>query len=264
MEKIYTALVVDDDEDICNAVTRRLNAINHKCDCAFDYSSAMDYFEAKKYDYIILDMELPIRAGGPVMVDTGLVALKTFRKKYGIDELPIIVFTSKLYVPGNAGSICNNCLEHKANCIVEKAAFTSGNKTLETAIMNALNQNVGDLKSSSSRTNDWFLRIPSEDGNKMTWKTIARNGQEHFCTAGPGTIRGRLLDCIYRRLDKGNIVCDMDLILASKTWGEETYYSEDGNASRGPMKNHVSYFRTKLGMKITFVKNGIKIEQPDE
>ena len=61
MNRKYKALVVDDDEDICNAVSLLLKAEDHVCNCANDLNTAKDLFARNKYDYVILDMELQLR-----------------------------------------------------------------------------------------------------------------------------------------------------------------------------------------------------------
>ena len=59
----FTALVIDDDEGICAEITERLAVINHTCRCVNNVMAAKEYLEKETCDYIILDMELPLKYG---------------------------------------------------------------------------------------------------------------------------------------------------------------------------------------------------------
>lgn len=267
MNKKYKALVVDDDEDICNAVSALLKAKNHDCNCANDLNTAKDLFARNKYDYVILDMELPIRMGGPLMIDTGMLFLSLIREKYTKEKMPVIVLTSKMNTPENIGSISDHCCREDANRVIQKAMlYDVGRYSLD----NAINEVVEKREYSSNRqTNgEWLFRIPNEKSTKMTWKTVAMNGHERSYPIGTGTIRGRLLDCIYRMLDKGDVICISDLIAASGQWNHEKLFSDEKDKtvwlSRGPMKSHAAFYKRELGIKITFLKNGIRVEQPED
>ena len=263
MNKKIKALVVDDDEDICIIVSNQLKKIGHESDCAHDYETAMELFKNKKYDYVLLDMEIPFRPGGASFIEGGMQALATIRSKYDRDQLPVIVFTSKLNSQETAGPICKRCVKDDVNDIILKSELNLENHIFEKTILDVLGNKSG-IPKMLSESREWLFRIPSEVGSKMTWRTRAKNGYERSYVLDVGTIRSRLLDCIFRSLDKGNVISEIDLITASRYWNKETYSPAGVGASRGPMKNHASFFRTKLGMKITFVPNGIKVEQPDE
>ena len=264
MNRKYKALVVDDDEDICNAVSLLLKAKDHVCNCANDLNTAKDLFARNKYDYVILDMELPIRMGGPLMIDTGMLFLSMIREKFTKDELPVIVLTSKMNTPENAGSISDHCCRENANRVIQKAMlYDTGRYSLDNAISEVVEKREYCSRN-EAKDGEWLFRIPNEKSLKMTWKTIALNGKERSYSIGTGTIRGRLLDQIYRTLDKGNVVCITDLIAASGQWRYDTLFSEDGSLSRGPMKSHAAFYKRTLGIKITFLKNGIRVEQPED
>ncbi len=263
MNNKIKALVVDDDEDICIIVSNQLKKIGHESDCAHDYETAMEMFKNIKYDYVLLDMEIPFRPGGASFIDGGMQALATIRSKYDREQLPVIVFTSKLNSQETAGPICKRCVKDDVNDIILKSELNLENHIFEKTILDVLGNKSGTPKA-LPESREWLFRIPSEVGSKITWKTKAKNGYERFCDIGVKTIHSRLLDCIYRMLDKGDVIAEMDLITASKYWDKKIYSPAGVGASRGPMKNHASFFRTKLGMKITFVPNGIKVEQPDE
>ncbi len=112
---------------------------------------------------------------------------------------------------------------------------------------------------------EWLFREVSRSNPKMMiWKTVSKKGRERFYPVEITSIRGRLLDCINKMRFRGPVIFHTDLIEASNSWCERTYYAENGGAPRGPLKGHVARLRKVLGMKITYVENGIRVEQPEE
>ncbi|MCP4135529.1 MAG: response regulator [bacterium] len=56
-------LVVDDDNAVRVLINDILNKNGFNCDCAADGFLAIDYFEKKKYDLVLLDIFLPGKDG---------------------------------------------------------------------------------------------------------------------------------------------------------------------------------------------------------
>ncbi len=263
MNKKLRALVVDDDEDICLVVSRILKNMGHESVCAYDYETAMELFENNRFDYVVLDMELPFRAGGPMVIDAGMQALATIRNKYDKNQMPVFVFTSKLDSLETAGPICRQCSRKDANDVILKSEMNSKKHVFEKTILEGLG-NRTSIPKVLSNSKEWLFRIPHENGTKMTWTTRAKNGRERSYDLGLGTIRGRLLDCIYMSLDKSNVICKADIIVASRHWKSDVYSPKDKGPSRGPMKGHAAFFKKQLGIKITIRSEDIIVEQPDE
>ena len=65
-------------------------------------------------------------------------------------------------------------------------------------------------------------------------------------------------------LPRGPVITHTDLISVSQAWNRDSYFADNGGAPRGPLKSHVCELRSKHGMKITYVSNGIKVEQPED
>ena len=78
----FTALVIDDDEGICAEITERLAVIDHTCHCVNNVMAAKEYLENETCDYIILDMELPLKYGDIPEICVGERYLKILRGQY--------------------------------------------------------------------------------------------------------------------------------------------------------------------------------------
>lgn len=78
-------LIVDDAEDLVDAVQHRLRRSGYAIDWAKDGSAAIDDLERETYDLVILDLTLPILSGQHV--------LKQFRRRD--KRTPVLVLTAR-------------------------------------------------------------------------------------------------------------------------------------------------------------------------
>lgn len=259
----YKALVVDDDVDICRYVSNRLKAMGHESDCVNCIEDARSFVNGNRYDYVILDMELPVRYGAPPDVSTGVFFLSTLREKFKRDELPVIVITAKMD-NGQNRDLPSRIFYEEANDMLLKPLEETGDHTLEDSILKFVEKRKGAEPAASIRK-EWLFRDPEEnDQSVMHWRTVAKDGTVRRYTVAVNSIRGRLLYCINKMRFKNPVIYHMDLITASSAWSMKTYYPSKGGAPRGPLKGHVAAFRRELGMKITYVENGITVEQPED
>ena len=92
-------LQIEDDSNTAESVEMILRAEGHACDTARSGEIALDLVRATEYDLILLDIGLPgmdgyevlnqIRRAGvttPVIVQSGLVLLKTKVKDLGVED----------------------------------------------------------------------------------------------------------------------------------------------------------------------------------
>ncbi len=88
------ALIVEDDPEIREALADRLESLGH------DYHPASSQVEARErlsrctYDYILLDLELPIRIGRPPSITVGKNILREIRESDRHIGVPILVVTA--------------------------------------------------------------------------------------------------------------------------------------------------------------------------
>ena len=86
------ALVVDDDPDILVEVTERLEAIGHRSTGVNSVEEARATLVQGGWDYLVLDLEIPMKFGRPNRVENGLALLAEINQKDG--HLPVVVITA--------------------------------------------------------------------------------------------------------------------------------------------------------------------------
>lgn len=88
------ALIIEDDPEIREALADRLESLGH------DYHPASSQVEARErlsrctYDYILLDLELPIRIGRPPSINVGKNILREIRESERHPGVPVLVVTA--------------------------------------------------------------------------------------------------------------------------------------------------------------------------
>lgn len=251
----YTALVIDDDEGICTEITERLAVINHACHCVNNVMAAKEYLENEDCDYIILDMELPLKYGDVPEIGVGERYLKILRGQYPKEEMPILVITAHA---ARRADLASNAIFNDATDFILKPLQQEGEHTLESSIAKFVDK--CSLSTSTNPCEPWLSR--RSQGKKMIWRAVAKNGNVHEFEVGGAAIRCMLLDCIFKNYRKSPIINHYD-IMETCGWNSKAYFAKNGGAPRGPLKGHVEVLRKDFGLDITYVDNGIKVCQPE-
>lgn len=90
----YRALVVDDDPKIRETVAEILHSLGHVLDAADSQEEARTFLASGKYDYVLLDLELPVRPGsGFARLVNGENLLTEIRVNAATRVTPVIVMT---------------------------------------------------------------------------------------------------------------------------------------------------------------------------
>jgi len=134
-------LVVDDNEDNRDMLSRRLKRHGFWVDVAEDGSKALELIDAQKFDLVLLDIMMP--------GISGLDVLKRVRERHSITDLPVIMATAKDHTEDIVGA-----LKMGANDYVTKP--------LDFAVVMARVQTHLAIKRLSELKDD-FLRIASHD-----------------------------------------------------------------------------------------------------
>lgn len=251
----YKALVIDDDEGICESIAARLDILEHGCDCAHSVKEAKELLRTNEYNYMILDMEIPNEFGKPPDVTIGERFLKVLRSRFPKDTMPILVITAHAARDINIGP---TVVFNGATDFILKPLALEGEHTLETSIAKFVG--YGDGIPKADIEGDWLTRTPK--GEKMLWRTIARNGHVREYLLDAGSLRCKVLDCIFILHRKSPVICHQD-IMDRVGWHCKAYYAKNGGAARGPLRGHVAALRKTLGMNIAYYEHGIKITQPE-
>jgi len=87
------ALVIDDDEEIVHEVVDILDSLNHDHDSAGDQEAARNLLADNKYDYVLLDLEIPVKPRRLSRIENGKNLLAEMRATPGMETVPVIVMT---------------------------------------------------------------------------------------------------------------------------------------------------------------------------
>lgn len=129
------ALVVDDDQAILDDVKDRLESLGHTCDCVSSQNEAHALIRKRPYDYVLLDLEIPVQYGKPTRIQNGQNLLRQIRSTKGYENTPVIVITAHGHdSPDLATEVMRG---HAADDFVRKP-FPEAGHTLEKAVTEAL------------------------------------------------------------------------------------------------------------------------------
>jgi CheY-like chemotaxis protein len=91
---IHKALIIDDDPGIVEEVADIVESLGHESASAECMHSARERLGSDRYDYILLDLEIPVRAGRNIArIQNGVNLLKEIRDDPATGRLPVIVMT---------------------------------------------------------------------------------------------------------------------------------------------------------------------------
>lgn len=170
-------LIIEDDKDLCHAVSWQLQQEGHLVDCCHDGGEAMLYIRQAIYDLILLDCMLPgedglhilrsIRAGGnltPVIILSALgeVDDRVTGLNAGADDYLVKPFA----YPELAARIAS--LFRRQNAF-EDTSLSYGDLSLDSAENSLI---CGDKKCALSRTEGDLMRLLLQAGDKTTERTV--------------------------------------------------------------------------------------------
>lgn len=96
MSNLPQALIVDDDPSIIQTVGDIVRSLDHDADTASDIAAAKECLAAKNYDYLVLDMKIPVSSDRKFgRRENGRNLIQTLRGNPDTVDLPIIVITGE-------------------------------------------------------------------------------------------------------------------------------------------------------------------------
>ena len=249
--KSLKARVVDDDEQILARMKDRVLDLGHECDAVGSVYEAEGLVQDNQYDYVVLDMELPLRYGDLPSPAVGNQFLNGLRSRF--KTLPIFVVTGK---EEKYTDLPKDAIFFGATAYFRKPVPTTGPLSLEAAIK----KHVVDPLNEQETSGKWLSC--EDNGSTVKWKSVAKNGNPRFYQVKSGSIRATVLYRILQHIPDDPLVPHSELKKAGG-WGSPEYFPKGKGASKGVIRGHVQALRKELGLVIAYSDFGIIVEQPE-
>ena len=133
------ALVIDDEPAILDDVRDRLRSLGHSCDGAGCQEAAQKCLKRRAYDYILLDMQIPVKYGRPSRIQNGRNLLREIRAMKEHRDVQVIVMTAHGRDGPDLATEVLRGRDDRADDFVNKP-FPDCGHTIEKAIMDALSR----------------------------------------------------------------------------------------------------------------------------
>jgi CheY-like chemotaxis protein len=154
------ALVIDDDPDILEAVSDILESLGHEYELANSVESARQCLESNEYSYVLLDLEIPVRAGRTLArIENGENLLQEIVERTGTQRTPTVIVMTAHGTDGP--DLAVDVMKKGARDYVTKPFKTSGHRTLDKSIRAALATSTSVLP--PARTTAELPRSPHTD-----------------------------------------------------------------------------------------------------
>lgn len=135
------ALLIEDNPRVLESVKDIVDSLGHDYDTASSQDEARQLIDSQKYDYVLLDLEIPVKLGrNAARIQNGMNLLAELDDKYG-KQVPVIVTTGH---GTDSPHICRECMKSGAIDFVPKP-FPDTGMTLDKTILEALTR-VGQQK----------------------------------------------------------------------------------------------------------------------
>lgn len=196
------ALVIEDDEEIRNIVVERLDSLGHDSDAVGSQSEARKKIENRRYDYILLDLEIPMRFGRPSDIAIGKNVLAEIRSSENNSTTPVLIATAHGH---DEPDLAVELMKGGANDFIKKPL-----KGLEDKIREALRKNTGVGEAYQKRSGNSQKTQEMPDAEVSSAPTILRFTLQEItledtpiCHSGSGTI-WNLLMLLRQRRENGS------------------------------------------------------------
>ena len=189
------ALIIEDDPAIRESLADRLESIGHDCQVVAAQNEAAERIVRCTFNYILLDLELPVRFGRPPSIQIGKNILKEIKASACNKNTPIIVVTAHGH---DRPDLAVELMKAGAVDFVRKPF-----DNLELAISEALQRRVGIAPINGSSDSHSSEEMKPLENGKLVFMSqeIELEGIE-VCTPDNGAI-WRILDLLKQRKANG-------------------------------------------------------------
>jgi DNA-binding response OmpR family regulator len=129
----HVALVVEDDPTLLDLVTETIESLGHEVSSASSQEDALSLLEDTMFDYVLLDLKIPLREGRLPRLEIGFTLLERIVSLPGARRPGVIVMTAH----GDDHEYCRRALREGADDFIKKP-FDSGKESPEAAIKQLL------------------------------------------------------------------------------------------------------------------------------
>lgn len=155
------ALIVDDDPDIREAVSEILDSLHHTYEVADSLATAREQLESGNYNYILLDLEIPVRAGRSLSrIQNGENLLEEIVQRRGSNSSPIVIVMT---AHGTDGPDLAVDMMKKGACDYVTKPFQTSGRTLDKSIRAALT-----LVAGTAAKQEMEASVPGEDADSQS------------------------------------------------------------------------------------------------
>lgn len=142
----YVALVVEDDPTLLDLVTETVESLGHDVHAASSQEGALALLEDIMFDYVLLDLSLPLKEGRFPRLEIGFNLLDRVVALPGARRPGIIVMTAH----GDDHEFCRRALLAGADDFIKKP-FDSGKESPEAAIKELLSKRAAAAQEAAAR-----------------------------------------------------------------------------------------------------------------
>lgn len=131
MARAHQVLVVEDSDDIREAVNDICLSVGHEAVCVASQSDAEAMVTTRRFCYVLLDLEIPYHERSMSRIQTGLNTLDWLRER--LPDLPVVVMTAH----GRDHALCRKAFKQGATDFVKKPFDSEGEPPLEEVLKRA-------------------------------------------------------------------------------------------------------------------------------
>jgi DNA-binding response OmpR family regulator len=129
----YVALVVEDDPTLLDLITETIESLGHVVSSASSQENALTLLEDTMFDYVLLDLKIPLREGRLPRLEIGFTLLERIVSLPDARRPGVIVMTAH----GDDHEYCRRALRDGADDFIKKP-FDGGKESPEAAIKQLL------------------------------------------------------------------------------------------------------------------------------
>ena len=276
MRQLRTLIIDDNPRDV-EALLPSIEALGDRWEAAASLDEAKEMFSPDKYDYILLDLELPSKPGGLPLKDNGELFLLAVRSSWKLAPDAFPVFITSGYFDGDTmhrmydtyGISDYLMKDYKSHSQIPAQSILEHTRHLRQEVQETppVETTPAAMPVQETVSSNAWLRV--EHGVKTNvWTSIAVDGRTRTFPVENGSKRDRLLSCICDNCRRDckiphNLIqdgCNWD----GAVYNHQTRRDNRVRPARGPLKAMKALLREKLGIDLIIGPLCVEVKRPQE